>query len=348
MFKKVLIIGPHYNAKGGIASVINTYKEEFDIFHFLPTMNSGHKLEKLFILIKSFFLFPFYIYRYNIKIVHIHTSSYVSFYRKSIFILLAYLFKRKIICHIHAGNFLVFYEKENTKIISYVLNKCTRIIVLSEKIKKDFENITGITAHKIKVIHNMVSPQSYIKRNNKKEIIILFMGHIYREKGIFDLAKLFRENYSHYKDKFKLIIAGGLYETNELLRFINSNKLNDIINYEGWASGEKKEHLYKKANIFILPSYNEALPMSILEAMSYSLPIISTKVGAIPEIVKDGINGLLFEAQDNIALKEILDLVEQNRDLLNIMGQNSYNMSIQYFPHKVITELTNVYKELLK
>lgn len=347
MFDKVLIIGPHYNAKGGIASVINTYREEFDVFHFLPTMSSGNKLEKLFILIKSCFLFPYYIYRYNIKIVHIHTSSYVSFYRKSIFILLALLFNRQIICHIHAGNFLVFYEGRNKKFISYLLNKCTRIIVLSENIKKDFETKTEITTHKIKVIHNMISSQSYIKRDYKSEINFLFMGHIYKEKGIFDLVKLFKDNYSNYKKKFKLIIAGGLYETNELLKFINDNKLNDIIIYEGWASGEKKENLFKKANIFILPSYNEALPMSILEAMSYSLPIISTKVGAIPEIVKNRINGFLFEAQDNIALKEIIDLVDLNRDLLNKMGQNSYNMSTQYFPNKVITDLSNVYKDLL-
>ena len=347
MFDKILIIGPHYNAKGGIASVINTYREEFDIFRFLPTMNSGNKLEKILILIKSCILFPYYIYRYNIKIVHIHTSSYVSFYRKSIFILLSFLFNRQIICHIHAGNFLIFYEKGNKRIISYLLNKCTRIIVLSENIKKDFETKTGINTNKIKVIHNMITSQSYITRNYKSEINFLFMGHIYKEKGIFDLVKLFKDNYSIYKEKFKLIIAGGLYQTNELIRFINDNKLNDIIIYEGWASGEKKEVLFKKANIFILPSYNEALPMSILEAMSYSLPIISTKVGAIPEIVKDRINGFLFEAKNNIALKEIIDLVDKNRDLLNEMGQNSYKMSTQYFPNKVITDLLSVYKELL-
>ena len=63
----------------------------------------------------------------------------------------------------------------------------------------------------------------------------------------------------------------------------------------GWVDGEKKENLLKKSQLFVLPSYNEGLPIAILEAMSYGIPVISTDVGSISEVVKDNETGFLIK-----------------------------------------------------
>ena len=77
--------------------------------------------------------------------------------------------------------------------------------------------------------------------------------------------------------------------------FIQNNQISDIAVFEGWVTGDKKIEYLNWADIYILPSYNEGLPIAILEAMSYSHPIISTPVGGIPEVVKDHQNGILVE-----------------------------------------------------
>ena len=98
------------------------------------------------------------------------------------------------------------------------------------------------------------------------------------------------------------------------------------------------------ADIFILPSYNEGLPMSILEAMSYGLPVISTPVGGIPEIVKDGVNGYLIFPGDNEALAEKIELLAKNKELRLRMGQENYKLvSQKYNAGTIINQLKILY-----
>lgn len=128
---------------------------------------------------------------------------------------------------------------------------------------------------------------------------------------------------------------------------ISKYGLNDIVSFEGWVSGDKKINLLNKVDAYILPSYHEGLPISILEAMSYSLPIISTNVGGIPEILKNGENGFIITPGDKDAIyRAILELMN-NEKLRMDMGKASYSKVQEHMPGFVERQLNDLYRSLL-
>ena len=95
-------------------------------------------------------------------------------------------------------------------------------------------------------------------------------------------------------------------ETERLLTYLADHKLETLVQFEGWVSGEKKHELLSSSDVYILPSYHEGLPISILEAMNYQLPVIATPVGGTAEAVQEGINGFLVTPGDKDALYDRL------------------------------------------
>ena len=119
--------------------------------------------------------------------------------------------------------------------------------------------------------------------------------------------------------------------------------------YEGVVSGDKKDIYYKSLDIFILPSFFEGLPMSLLESMSYGIVPITTKVGSIETVIKDGINGLYIEVKDSVSIEDKFLVLNANRDFLYAMSQAAHKTIIDHFnPNQYIAELNVIYEKLKK
>ena len=144
--------------------------------------------------------------------------------------------------------------------------------------------------------------------------------------GVFCINKY---RFSH---KIELRIGGG-GEVEKLKELISKYELEDFVYYEGFVSGNKKETLLNECDAYILPSYTEGLPVSILEAMSYGKPILSTPVGGIPEVVKE--NGILFQPGDLSAIREAIELIANNKSRRKEMGLKSKEMIEYYLPANV-------------
>jgi glycosyltransferase involved in cell wall biosynthesis len=116
----------------------------------------------------------------------------------------------------------------------------------------------------------------------------------------------------------------------------------------GYLHGDEKLEIFFESDIFILPSYGEGLPITILEAMAAGLPIIATSVGAIPEIIEDGKNGFLTEAGDYVGLaKKILKLARDMK-LRQEMGKNNIEkIERQYNKDLIVSKLSAEYEKLL-
>ena len=116
--------------------------------------------------------------------------------------------------------------------------------------------------------------------------------------------------------------------------------------FEGWVSGEKKIELLNWADVYILPSFNEGLPISILEAMSYKKPIISTPVGGIPEVV-DKTNGILVTpGNDEEIFSAMKHYVDYKADITK-HGEESYKKAETYLPDYVLNHLKRIYESLI-
>ena len=173
----------------------------------------------------------------------------------------------------------------------------------------------------IKIIFNAVPlPDGLGCRNNKpqKTINLLFLGLIGDRKGIFDLLDVLKK-LDQKNQNFILTIAGN-GDIEKLNTIIQKYNLNQKVKYVGWITGNEKEQLFKQTDIFILPSYGEGMPMSILEAMSYGIPVIATDVGGIPEVIIHEKTGILIPPGDKKALKQALQSLIYDSELRHKLG----------------------------
>ena len=260
------------------------------------------------------------------------------------------MYKKKVIYHVHAGEYDLFYKNSNwltKQLIKYVVQQSDLIICLSNYWQSFFQK--NFTAKRIAIVNNVVAyPKIDNKKNNSSSKImnILFLGRIGNNKGIFDILKIIIKNKDIYNNKIKLHI-GGDGDVKKLLKIIQENDLRNIVEYLGWVSNNEKNNLLLHSDIYMLPSYAEGLPVSILEAMSYGMPIISTNVGGIPEIVKHQYNGLLFQPGDIDAIENALQFFINQPQKIEEYGNHSLELIQPYFPKAVIEQLTQCYTSIL-
>lgn len=345
---KVLTISISLDSRGGIVSVVKALSEYYESFNFIASSCSGNILKKLFCFVKCVILLIYHILFKGVKIVHIHSASYLSFYRKSVFIGICNILNVKVVCHIHGGLFDEFYETQNrANILKYILRSVDALIVLSKSWESFFSKI--VEKNKITVLNNIIhhSAQKDKLSCNNHILHLLFLGTITETKGIFDLINVLEFHKQELDGKILLHI-GGNGDTEKLCKLLDNKKLNSLVKFEGWVDDEKKRTLLLLSDVYILPSYIEGLPISILESMSYGMPIISTKVGGIPEIIQDGVNGFLITPGDKDAILRTITYFIENREAIPIMGQKNEVIVQNYYPEAVIPKLTTIYKKLLE
>ena len=171
---------------------------------------------------------------------------------------------------------------------------------------------------------------------------ILFVGHLTYPKGFNDLAHVFRE--LHAQDsELVLSCAGELPQPDRRLadflpvarqaEFIRRRQeLCDEtrafvhtpgVEYAGVVTGQRKRELFERADVFVLPSYTEGFPIAILEAMFHGLPVVSTSVGGVPDVIRDGENGFIVAPGDHAALAAALRRLVDDRELRERIGRRN-------------------------
>jgi len=347
----ILMIGPGRDVKGGIPSVVNIYfksdlLKDYNII-YISSHIDGNKFVKLIQFIKALFLFCRYMPVKDIKIVHIHSASRASFYRKSIFLILSKLCRKNVIFHIHGAEFNIFYHNESglikRKFIKSILCSADIIIALSNQWKNDIEKIVD-KKNVVRVVNNAVMLPEVEQGVKGEKLEILFMGRLEERKGVFDLIKA-AEKIVQDSPNVHFIFAGD-GDINKVKKIIQEKKLSKYISVPGWVSNG--EEYYAKVDIYVLPSYNEGLPMAILEAASHGLPIVSTPVGGIPEVIEDGVNGFLITPGDIGALEDRLLKLIDDGSLRKRMGNEARRIVEEKFDINLVSkEIDRLYQELL-
>ena len=345
---KILTLGVSKTTYGGMTSVLVSYEKCFYNMRFIPTWRLGNKAVKAFYAFQAIVrCFLLLLFDRRIKILHIHGAANASFYRKEIFIKMGKHFGKKVIMHQHAADFREFFEQSKDKQhIIDTINLCDKLIVLSQSWKEYFASI-GVAENKICVLNNIVfPPKETQKRIPDNKLHLLYLGEISNRKGIYDLLNVLKENKDYFQHKIILRIGGNSVD-GDVNAFIAENELSSFVKYEGWVSGTKKTECLEWTDVYILPSYNEGLPIAILEAMSYSHPIISTNVGGIPEILHSYENGILIEPGNKEQIKNALGFFVENPEKISEYGKNAYKTVQPFFPESVFAELEKNYNELL-
>lgn len=347
--RKVLTVGEYLGdgVHGGIGAVLRSYRPYFETFRFVASSRRSTRMDKFRYDLGGWFVLAWNLLRYRtIRIVHIHTAAGGSFPKHLYYARLAAWMGRRVILHCHASRFEDWYGSLSTgkrrRVLAGIL-RTDRLICLSQSWKGYFEGI-GVPAAKIRVLNN-ITPDPQFTRPERGEgapLRLLFLGEIGPRKGAFDLLEAIAGIAPAQRRALRLDIGGNGMEQ-EMRAAIDAAGLGDCVHFHGFVSGDRKRELLEQADAFVLPSRNEGLPISILEAMSYSQAIVSTPVGGIPEVVRD--NGLLVPPGDIPALRAaLLRLTDGN--LCEEMGHRSLEIVRDFYPEAVIPALEAIYSEL--
>ncbi len=341
------MVAPSFAFKGGISRVTFNYNLAGlfnDRVDYFPSIIEGSKLVKLFFTAKQLFMFPIKLMITKYSLVHIHTSSYNSFFRKSLFILIAKVAGRKVLLHIHPTHFYYFISnlKSLRKYCLFkILKLCDSFVVLTEDMQLRMKEL--FPTKTINVLPNPVSVNDFklsesIGRNKN---ILLYMGTFLPEKGIYDIVKaaplIIRE-----LPGIRIVLCGDKGRAS-LRKEIKSLQLDSQIEIKKWVDGLEKKQLLFSSTAVILPSYSEGIPNIILEAMSSFLPIITTPVGGIPSILEDEKNCLFFEPGNIPALTNRVIRIFKDPALRRKMAQNNYSKVRSFDTSLIIKKLKNIY-----
>jgi glycosyltransferase involved in cell wall biosynthesis len=229
----------------------------------------------------------------------------------------------------------------------------SKSILLSELLYSDIAQF--VTKKDIYICANGIPEISHLSKNKTAEGIcqILFFSNLIESKGVYVLL----EACKILKDKnipFRCVYIGGEGDISslELNDKIGQYGLHAHVAYLGKKYDKEKELAFLESNIFVLPTYypSECFPLVNIEAMQYSLPVISTREGGMPDIVVDEVNGFLIPNQNALALAEKLEILIANPVLRNAMGIEGIRMykekfTLKIFEHRLVEILQDYLKE---
>lgn len=350
---KVLMLGNDPSVKGGITSVISQllahdWNSEGIDMKFIPTYVETNNVRKILFFAKALRRINKELKTNKPDVVHMHMSYKGSFTRK--FFLHKLCKKNNIpdIIHLHGSEFKKWFDESDDKKkeqIQTLLKESAGFIVLGDKWNKAVKEIEPKT--NTVVVSNTVHIPDYTVEW-KQPFTVLFMGVLIKRKGVADLINaIYLLNKENKLDNVRLVIAGSGAEEPELKAMCTQLGLDNYIEFAGWTAGEKKEKLFRESQMLVLPSYNEGLPIAILEAISCGMPVVAANVGDISSAVIDGENGYLIEPGDVLAIKQAIEKIVWDPEVFNKMVTASRQLAESGFSdEKYFSCINDLYKEI--
>lgn len=330
---KILMVGPDLSLHGGIVSVVQGYldgglPEACDGFEYLGTGVGSTKLGKSVAFARALARYERVMPSYDI--VHLHISARGSYKRKSIMARMARKAGKYVILHDHDGEFEKAFEEGGDayrRDVRKTFGIADRVVVLSEEWRDYFaENVCD--SEKIVVVHNGVKvPAEPCSPWSQQDI--LFLGRLDANKSPDVLLRASRRVLERFPGT-KVVFGGdGEVEKNKALA--EELGIANHCEFHGWVSGAEREGLFARAAVYCLPSKNEGLPMSVLEAMARGIPTVATPVGGVPQVIEDGVSGFLVDVDDVDALSDRLNILLDKPGLRENVGAASRNTVTRLF-----------------
>ncbi len=347
--KRILIVGPSdVRSKGGMATVIRNIRKDRDLnekytIAFHESYIDGNMAVRLLYSVWGFLKFLF-IYR-GYDLYHLHVVSNGSAYRALMYVNVLRRHHKNVIFHMHVAVFKEFYEGLSNGMqqkIKRMLEYGSLVIVLSDAWKDVFVDEVGLK--NVVVLNNGIDTEEYAKAVSDPDRTaqeFLFLGRVGHRKGAYDLLDACELIHKEQK-KFHCVMAGD-GEVDKFKVMIRERGLEGCVEMAGWTDGEKKMQLLKQVSTVVLPSYNEGLPMTLLESMAAGKAVITTNVGSIPELVKDPENGTVLEPGNVRKIADAMIFYSEHPEVLKKMASVNMDRIEQEFSLKSMHALLDRY-----
>lgn len=253
------------------------------------------------------------------------TCHGVGFLKDLPFVLICKLFGRKIVLHQHNKGMSADVDRWPYRWLFPLAYNNTKVILLSMALYEDISKV--VNRNQILICPNGIPTEvCKIEASSHDKPIILFLSNLLINKGVLILLEACRI----LKDEdrmFTCLFVGG--ETKEIDNDVfasetQKRQIDDCVFYVGKKYGKEKAEVFSQADIFVQPTFDDCFPLTVLEAMQYSLPIVATNQGAIAEMVEHGKTGLICHTRDAMDLADKLKLLLDNPQLRLQYGKAGY------------------------
>ena len=353
----VLMVGTSPEMRGGIASVVAAFRDggffAWANVRYVITHVQGSHRQKAWQFLKAISMTIRILANESVAIVHAHVSSKGSFWRKALLLWIARRFGVPTIFHLHSGGFSGFADhglggRVLRAAIKSTLEASTTVVVLSERWADWVREFAPRS--RVRVVGNPVripdigyDARPPVEPGSSGRV--LFLGLICDAKGSFDLLRAWVA-FSARVPQWRLVV-GGNGEVDRFLQDAERLGISGEVEYVGWLSGSEKDHQLSIADIFVLPSYAEGMPVSILEAMAFGAAVIATPVGGVPDMMKPEIHGLWVQPGDVPALAQALERLANSPELRAKFARASREHVIVHYSTQTVLEcLRTVYREV--
>lgn len=345
----MVLIGTAPNAPGGMSAVVMSYREaglfELASCDYLSSYTQPGLWNQLRCFGGTLLTLCGRLLRRRVRLLHLNSASRGSFWRKSLLAALARQFGVPYLFHIHSGEFPDFHSQQSSlgkAWIRFTLERAARVLVVTEYWVPVLQKIAPHS--KFQVLRNPVQvPVQQPDKSGLREQI-LFLGRVREKKGAFDLLQAMPALLAVVPSA-KLLMAGD-GDLDAARALCDTLGIAHAVEFTGWIDGTRKQHAIDSSGTFVLPSHFEAISVGILEAMAQGLVVVASRVGGIPDLVRDGSNGLLVpvHALDTLAgtlARIILEPAECER-----LTRQAFQDVQAYEMKAVVQSLLGIYAEV--
>jgi glycosyltransferase involved in cell wall biosynthesis len=366
---RIMILYGHHQNSGGVVNLYQKFNEQiqrsnYEIHHERVGRIQRSKFLNIFLfrisdLAYNYIKFIIELIRIKPAIIHLNPSlNKKAIYRDFLYLFISQMIIKniKILIHIHGWeeNLASDFKSKNTfnAIFINMINKANAIIVLASQFKESMMDIID-TPQKIIVMPTAVDVVAFQIAETparKDGLKVLFLSRIIRNKGVFEIAdsieRIIKKN---QQLEIKFILAGDGEDKKALESYVINKKVDKYVEFPGYVKGKDKADLFKASDLFIFPSYHaEGCPVAVLEAMAAGLPVVSTNVAALKEIIINGINGIIIEKQSAEQIVDAVNLLVNDIELMEKMGHNNRTRAKAEFDVPVIfKKLNRIYDNLI-
>jgi len=294
---------------------------------------------------------------FDFDLIHAHTiipDGYVAFK-------LSKYFDKPCVCTMHGSDINLYpgYGRISLAMTKKVIFGADQMISVSNFLKIKAEAIAR-PKNSIKVVYNGCDQKEFVfdlrsRILKRRELnipvesrVLIFTGGLQKTKGIFELLGSFSSLFKQFSQAH-LIIVGNGNDVKRVMKILSMEDMKNNVHLVGRQPYNKIPCFLSAGDIFVLPSYSEGLPVSVIEAMACSRPVIATRVGGIPEIVKDKETGMLVEPENVESLtKAILYLINNEQECAKMGSSGRKIVESGFSWEKSAERLTAVYADILK
>jgi glycosyltransferase involved in cell wall biosynthesis len=352
----ILMLGPSMDYPGGMTEVIRAYCAAgvFEAWplRYISTYAGRDFPAKLRPWLSAVCSVLIWLARRRVALIHVHSAAYGSFWRKSVLCAMAYAFRVPYVIHLHDGRLPDFYRRGCNGLakswVRVVLRKAARVVVLSRHWRDEVHKIEP--AARTTIIGNPVAVPVCVAPLQRPARKVLFLAWLHRDKGVLDLLRAIPIVLRSVPEAMFVIAGSGIAggedpeSINELARSLG---VEQSLRFPGWVDGSQKDDLLRHSDVFVLPSYCEALPLGVLEAMACGVPVVATSVGGIPDVIEDRVNGLLVEpGQPDALARAIVTILTDDALRSRLREAGRSDVGKRFSTASVIKDLGALYWEL--